>query len=129
MSVIDLDNFKEIKKLDKSNVYASVIAFPDQCLQALQDANQVAVPENYQHVNNLVMTGMGGSGLAARLIEGLYWNQLTVPLIQVHDYNLPGFVDDHTLVVCCSYSGSTEETIENFRQAVKAKSKVMVVST
>ena len=129
MSQIDLDSINDIKKLDVSDVYGSVMALPDQCLNAWTEANKVAVLDEYKRVNKLVMTGMGGSGLAARLIESLYWNQLKVPMMQVHDYNLPGFVDENTLVVCCSYSGSTEETIENFHQAAKTKSKIMVVST
>ncbi len=129
MSQIGLDDLDQIKTLDASNVYGSVMAFPDQCEHAWQEANKVEVPEDYQQVDKLVMTGMGGSGLAARLVEGLYRKELKIPMVQVHDYDLPGFVDEKTLVVCCSYSGATEEVINNADQAAKRGAKLMVVGT
>lgn len=124
-----LNDLKEIKKLDKSNVLGSVQALPDQFEHAWEDANQVVVPAEYGQVENFVMTGMGGSGLAARMIEALYDDRLKVPLVRVNDYDLPGFVNEKTLVVCSSYSGSTEEVIENVHQAVARKAKWLAIGT
>lgn len=124
-----LDDLNQIKKLDKSNVYGSVEALPDQCWHAWQEAGRIKVPSDYSKVKNLVMTGMGGSGLGARLIESLYQYQLQVPIIRVSNYALPGFVNKDTLVICSSYSGSTEEVVENLYQALKKKAKIMVIAT
>src|SRR4030042_6849674 len=127
--MINLDDLDRIKQLDRTNVLGSIDALPDQCQQAWEDASQVEVRESYKEVKNLVMTGMGGSGLAARLIESLFWQELLVPLTQVHDYDLPGFVNEDTLVICSSYSGTTEETLENAKQAIAKKAKWLAVAT
>jgi glucose/mannose-6-phosphate isomerase len=124
-----LDNPETVKSLDKSNVLGSVEALPDQFEHAWEEANKVTVPDTYRDIDNLVMTGMGGSGLGARLIQSVYGMELTVPLVRINDYDLPGFVNQKTLVICSSYSGTTEETIENARQAVDKGARWMAIGT
>jgi len=124
-----LDDYSQIKELDKSNLLGSVEALPDQCLHAWAEASKVKVPENYRKVDKLVMTGMGGSGLGARVIESVFQNQLKMPLTRINNYALPPFVDQQTLVICSSYSGSTEEVVENVKQSLVKKARTMVVAT
>jgi len=45
------------------------------------------------------------------------------------DYDLPGWVDDKTLVIGASYSGNTEETISGFTLVLKKDCKKIVIST
>ncbi len=128
-NMIDLDNLEEIKKLDESNVYDSINELPKQCLHAWEDTRNINVPDSYRAVNKVVMTGMGGSGLGARVIESVYASRLKYPLVRVNDYDLPDWVDDKTLVICSSFSGTTEETVENARQAQNRKAKWMAIGT
>ncbi|KKQ84826.1 MAG: hypothetical protein UT06_C0001G0091, partial [Candidatus Woesebacteria bacterium GW2011_GWA1_38_8] len=58
-----MDIQEAIKKYDTQNVYGSIVSLPDQCLHAWEDANKVEVPEYYKDINNVIMCGMGGSGL------------------------------------------------------------------
>jgi len=122
-----IDNLEEIKKIDKSNVLGSVEALPDQCLHAWEEVEKIDAPGSYRNIDSLVMAGMGGSGLAARVIDSVFGKTLKVPLVQVHDYDLPGFVDSKSLVVCSSYSGNTEETLNVFKQAIKKKAKILTI--
>ena len=119
----------KIKKLDKQNVYASVLALPDQCLHAWNEANQVKIPHDYKNVENVVMCGMGGSGLGARVIESLYFSKLSKPLTRVNDYHLPLFVNEKSLVFISSYSGNTEETVQNINEALERKAKILVIGS
>lgn len=118
---------QEIKVHDKQNVYGSVIALPDQCLHAWDEANKVKIPESYKSVENIVMCGMGGSGLGARVIESLYYSKLTKPLIRANDYHIPPYVNDKSLVFVSSYSGNTEETVQNLQEALQKKAKIIVI--
>lgn len=127
--MIDLDNFEEIKELDTNNVYGSVEELYKQCSHAWEDANKINVPDSYKNINKILMTGMGGSGLGARIIESVYGLELKYPLIRLNDYDLPEWVDDRTLVVCSSFSGTTEETVENAKQAQKLNAKWMAIGT
>lgn len=129
MSISVLDSREEIVKIDLGNVLGSVEALPDQCLDAWDKSQNISVPESYKQIDNVVMCGMGGSGLGARVIESVYFQELKVPLVRVNGYDLPGFVNEQTLVFCSSYSGSTEETIENVNQAIKKRSKWVAIGT
>lgn len=123
------DSREKISKIDVSNVLGSVEELAKQCSHAWEDTGKVSVPDSYRNVDNIVMCGMGGSGLGARVIESVYVNELKVPLVRVNTYNLPGFVNENSLVICSSYSGTTEETVENAKQAIAKKAKWMAIST
>lgn len=124
-----LDSRDSIKKLDKSNLLGSVEALPDQISDALAQLETLQLPSGFdQNIDNVVISGMGGSVLASHLIKQLYKSELKVPLEVVSHYNLPGHVNDKTLVILSSYSGSTEETLESAKQAIEKKAKVMVIT-
>ena len=111
--------------LDPSNLYQSIIDLSKQCEDAFEQAGQVKVVP--QPIRQLIMSGMGGSGLAARVIEAVYGRQLAMPLIRVNDYHLPAWADQNSLVVCSSYSGTTEETIRTLREALAKNCRVLVI--
>lgn len=119
-----LDDQEEIKKLDKSNVAESIAKFPDQIEQAWNEASKVKFPDSYKEIKNLVIVGMGGSALGPELLSYLYKDKLEIPLLVVHDYNLPNFVDENSLVILSSYSGTTEEVLNAAEQTIVKKCKV-----
>lgn len=113
---------------DKHNVYGSVLALPDQLKHAWDQAQKTVVSQDYKQINKLVMCGMGGSLLGARIIESVLGPELKYPLTLVNGYHLPAWVDEQTLVIASSYSGSTEETLANARQALAQKARLMVIA-
>ena len=127
--MVNLDSLDEIKKIDTGNVLGSVQELPSQVQDAFTEASKVEVPDYYADVKNIIMCGMGGSGLGARVIQSVYGESLAYPLFRVNDYNLPGYTDIHSLVMCSSYSGETEETIENAKQAIERHAKWMAIGT
>lgn len=78
-----------------------------------------------REITKVIVAGMGGSGLAAKAYKD--FGHLSVPLEVVQDYNLPGYINENTLVICSSYSGNTEETVSVFDQAINHASRPMVV--
>lgn len=71
-------------------------------------------------IHEVVVVGMGGSGLAAKAYKSI--SELDIPFDIIQDYDLPDRVDDNTLLICSSYSGNTEETLSVFEQAVSEDS-------
>lgn len=124
-----LDNPDDIKTIDPENVLGSIVGLKDQLTHAWDDAQKVEIPQSYQNINKVVMCGMGGSGLGARFIESVYGPSFQYPLIRVNDYHLPPWVDEHTLVFCSSYSGTTEETVQNLKEALEKKAQILVIAT
>lgn len=120
-----LDDISAQKQLDPTNLYQSITDLAKQCQDAFEKASLVKFTP--QPVKNLIMSGMGGSILAARVIESLYGQDLSVPLVKVNDYHLPAWADQNSLVVCSSYSGATEETVQTLEQALAKKCQILII--
>lgn len=122
-----LDSREEIKKIDKSGALASAEALADQVRHAWKDVQKLEFTPQSE-IKNVVIAGMGGSGLGGHVIKYLFKEQLTVPFEKVNSYTLPGHIDQHTLVVLSSYSGDTEEILSCAQQAEKAGAQIMVIT-
>jgi glucose/mannose-6-phosphate isomerase len=120
-----LDDEKTIARIDSGNVRASIEALPDQIEVAWRDAQKVNVPASYQEADQIVVAGMGGSSLPAHLIQSVYGGALRVPFSFVNSYALPGSVGKKSVVIISSYSGTTEETIACYKDALKRKAKIL----
>lgn len=81
-------------------------------------------PTEPKDIENIVFVGMGGSGIGAVLVQNWFKEQIGVPITTCQDYTLPKFVNQKTLVVACSYSGNTEETLSAIEQASSRKAVI-----
>lgn len=72
---------------------------------------------------------MGGSAIAGDLLQALGFHEGRVPVYVVRGYELPSWVDPRTLVVTCSLSGDTEETLACYSQAKARGAKIVAVTT
>lgn len=79
-------------------------------------------------VATIVVSGMGGSALAATLARVLY-DEITVPFEVSRGYDAPRYTDAGTLFVASSYSGNTEETLSAFDQARACGARVVVIAS
>ena len=100
-----LDDKNVVKQRDPQDYLGFAGEQPKQLLLDFGIAEQ-AMPS--RDIHNIVYAAMGGSALAAELART--WPEIRVPFVICKGYNLPAFVDEHTLVIASSYSGNTEET-------------------
>ena len=124
-----LDNLEEIKKIDKSNVLGSIQAMADQIGDAWAQVQELEITVDASRVKNVAVSGMGGSGLGPDIIKQTFKNTLKVPFEIYNDYRLPAYVDQNSLVILASYSGTTEETLSAAQDAIKAGAQVLVITT
>ena len=67
----------------------------------------------------IVVTGMGGSGVAGEVLAAVCGPGSASPVLAQHDYRLPGWVGAADLVIAVSCSGRTEETLSAAEEAVR----------
>lgn len=79
-------------------------------------------------VEVVVVTGMGGSGMAAEVVAAVAAPMLAVPVVVVKSYECPAFVGPRSLVFAVSASGDTEETIQAASDAAAAGAPLVVVT-
>jgi glucose/mannose-6-phosphate isomerase len=117
----------ELAGVDALDMYHKIIHLPEQVLNGYANANP-HIPADFKTVpyRRLVLCGMGGSAIAGDIIRSVFGHLL--PIEVVKDYTIPVLTPD-TLVVVSSYSGSTEESLSCFRQALAAGVPIAAVTS
>jgi glucose/mannose-6-phosphate isomerase len=101
---------------------------------SLQLEEAIRISDSYQlkldgrTINNCVICGLGGSGIGGEILKQWVLSSVSVPVEVCHGYLLPGYVDKTTLVIACSYSGNTEETLMTVQQALKKDAFILAIS-
>jgi glucose/mannose-6-phosphate isomerase len=121
-----LDNINVLNQRDPEGALAIVAS---QFKQAAFNAQITNAEHDDREITSLVVTGMGGSALAALLAKVLYQAKLTIPLDIIRSYDLPGYVNANTLVIASSYSGNTEETLSALSQAQQKNSQIAIIAS
>ncbi|MCX7984550.1 MAG: bifunctional phosphoglucose/phosphomannose isomerase [Bacteroidetes bacterium] len=119
----------EIRSLDPKGMYTWILEFPQQIEEAVRIGKSVKIKLSSRGIQNIVLTGLGGSAIAGDLLRCYLADELSVPLVVNRHYHLPDFVGPKTLVIVSSYSGNTEETVSAHIDATKRKAKVLCIST
>lgn len=115
--------------LDTGGMFAVTEAFPEQVEQAFRDCSTMSGLPQREDIQNVVVLGMGGSGIAGDVLQAVASPFLPVPVTVVKGYECPHFVDETSLVFAISFSGNTEETIEAATDAALAGAKMVVVAS
>jgi glucose/mannose-6-phosphate isomerase len=126
---ITLDDPAVIKRIDASDMLARVAELPRQLAEARRLAASLELTPRHLDVNNVLVLGMGGSAIGAELVAGIAGDRLRAPLLVHRDYGLPGWVNEHTLVVAVSHSGETIETLTGATEARRRGVPLVVVTT
>lgn len=116
-----LDTVELLAAADPSDMLRQVATSAAQLRTAVRttqeaDLDEVVTPGRPR---SIVVTGMGGSGVAGDVLAALCGPGCPVPVLAVHDYRLPAWVGAADLVIAVSCSGSTEETIAAASAAVR----------
>lgn len=93
-------------------MYAYIKKFTENITDTLTLVNQYPL-KNHENrrFDNILICGLGGSGISGMIVSNWFNKSINIPISICQDYDIPGFVNQNTLVVSCSYSGNTEETI------------------
>jgi glucose/mannose-6-phosphate isomerase len=105
--------------------------FIEEFLPHLTKSNQfkMIAKKGNQDIRNVVICGLGGSGIGGTIVAQLLEQECRLPIIVCKSYFLPAFVNEHTLVIVSSYSGNTEETIQSMDEALNKKAAIFCISS
>ncbi len=108
----------------------AVRGLPEQLAAAHEAASelQVGLLPVAGSVRNIVVLGMGGSGISGDVIAAACNDEIPVPLQVLKQYRAPAYVGPGTLAIAVSYSGDTEETVSMARAAVQCGAWLIAIS-
>jgi glucose/mannose-6-phosphate isomerase len=105
-----------------------ISAFPRHLEEALLIGEKLP-SQSGREIRNVVVTGLGGSGIGGTIAGEILASELKVPYQVNKDYFLPASVDHHTLVIVSSYSGGTEETLAAFKTALEKGAAIACITS
>lgn len=123
-----LDSPETYRNLDPSNFFKRLRDLPSQFPRVEKAVGQLALPRQLSSVHRVLIVGMGGSAIGGELLADVAAHEGSVPVTVWRDYDLPAWVDDSTLVLVCSHSGRTKESLSGFRRAVALKLPTIVLT-
>jgi glucose/mannose-6-phosphate isomerase len=115
---------------DSLHFLDAVAGLPEQLAAAHETAASIpasALPDPAP-IRNIVVLGMGGSGIAGDVIAATFNDELPVPVSVLKQIRTPAYIGPNTLAFAVSYSGDTEETVSMARGAVEQGAQLVAVS-
>lgn len=119
-----LDDLKVVHERDTHDALGVVQKQSTQLMYAYKTAPLQHAEQ--KPIYNVVLAGMGGSALAALMVQS--WPGVQVPFEVVRNYEIPAYVDADTLFIASSYSGNTEETVAALSAAEAKNARIVVVA-
>lgn len=109
-------------------MFEAVAGLPEQVATAASASRGLGGLPDHDDVENVVVLGMGGSGMAGEVLLAVAAPFMAVPVSVVNSYTPPAFVGRGSLVFAVSFSGDTEETLEAAEEASDAGASMVVVT-
>ena len=106
-----------------------IAAFPQGMKDAVKQSNNLKLKDSNKAISNVLITGLGGSGIGGTIVSKIVASYASVPIVVNNDYTIPDFVSPETLVIACSYSGNTEETLSAFDLALEKEAEIACLTS
>jgi glucose/mannose-6-phosphate isomerase len=114
--------------LDTLGMFDATAGLPEQVERAVGLAGRIDGLPHHDDIENVVVLGMGGSGIAGDLLATVAGPFMPVPVVVCKGYEPPSFVSEGTLCFAISFSGNTEETVEAAITAAASGAKVVAIA-
>ena len=123
-------NQELINSIDIGNMFGVLKNFHNQVKEAITISNKFDFSAiNVSLLRNIIITGLGGSAIGGDLIRSYTYYEINIPVSVNRNYTLPSFANKDTLVIVCSYSGNTEETISALKEAILKKCRIICLTS
>lgn len=123
-----LDDIETIKTLDTKDMLGLLADYPTHIKEAVDIAENADVPTFFK-IDDIIITGMGGSGISADIIKDVYREKIHVPLTVNKESDIPRWAHKDTLCFFLSYSGNTEEVLSAFKMACQKHSNIFCIGS
>lgn len=114
--------------VDSLGMWDATMGLPEQVEEAVSLARTIGDLPRREQVENVVVLGMGGSGIAGDVLVAAAAPFMPVPVAVVKGYEPPDWVGTGSLVFAVSFSGDTEETVEAASSSFEAGASLIVVA-
>ena len=124
-----LDDIDGMAAGDPSNMLAAVASSGAQMREAVSiiDRTKLAKVSKGDQPRNILIAGLGGSGVGGDVLRAVIGQSTPVPIISERSHSLPGWVGPMDVVIGVSCSGMTEETLSTTAEAGRRGARVITI--
>jgi Glucosamine 6-phosphate synthetase, contains amidotransferase and phosphosugar isomerase domains len=101
----------------------------DEYLQTQLGVEVLSPEHDAREIKNIVISGMGNSGISAAIVKSWLSDALNLPLDIIQDHRIPASVGYNTLFIALSFSGETSEVLSCFEQAREVDAQIAVITS
>ena len=124
-----LDDIEGMSALDASDMLRAVASSGAQMREAVSsiDRSDLAEVAKGGQPRNVVIAGLGGSGVGGQVMRAVLGQSSPVPIHREQTHSLPGWVGPMDVVIGVSCSGMTEETLSMTAEAGRRGARVITI--
>ena len=124
-----LDDIDGMTAGDPANMLAAVASSGAQMREAITttDRELLAKISKGDQPRNILIAGLGGSGVGGDVLRAVIGQSIPVPIISERSHSLPGWVGPMDVVIGVSCSGMTEETLSTTAEAGRRGARVITI--
>lgn len=105
-----------------------IAEFPAQMKSAIELGRSLKIKLSNSY-SNITISGLGGSGIGGKIVSQLVAGTSKMPVLTNNGYHMPAYVSKGSLVIICSYSGNTEETVSAMEEAHSRGAEIICISS
>jgi glucose/mannose-6-phosphate isomerase len=124
---MSLDEEAVYQKVDRSGMLARMEATPRRL--CLTNEMNTSLPTSIAQPKNVVIAGVGGSGITGDIISDYLKPETQIPVAVCRASQVPKFVNEETLFVAVSYSGTTRETLALLEKAIERRAILVSITS
>ncbi len=124
-----LDDIDGMTAGDPANMLAAVASSGAQIREAITttDRELLAKISKGDQPRNILIAGLGGSGVGGDVLRAVIGQSIPVPIISERSHSLSGWVGPMDVVIGVSCSGMTEETLSTTAEAGRRGARVITI--
>lgn len=103
--------------------------FPAQLNEAMEIGEKAEIGSLKNKPTLVYVSGMGGSGIGADFVASFIRAECKIPYLTNKGYQAPEFINENSIVIASSYSGNTEETLNNVQECIGKGSRVICIAS
>ena len=115
-----------MKLWDMSDMYALINNYPNQFERGFRLAESVQLPKD---IKEIVISAVSYNSAVAEIIQNVFKDELTIPLIIHKESGLPHKVSSQTLLIAISLCGHRAEVVSAAKAAYETGAKIIIITT
>lgn len=114
---------------ESTNFVNYLTHFPEQITTIVENFNTKKIKVDKKKIENVICIGMGGSAIAGDIIKDALFDKINLPINVIRGYESPNYCNEKSLVITCSYSGNTEESISAVFMAKDKNAQIAIITS